>query len=78
MHKILTKKIKGIYNFSSGRKTYLHSIAKMISDNTKIPIIYDKKDDTDSFTLSNLKLLKALKINYNLRKINSKNLRKYL
>ena len=78
LHKILTKKIKGIYNLSSGRKTYLHSIAKMISDNTKIPIIYDKKDDTDSFTLSNLKLLKALKINYNLRKINSKNLRKYL
>ena len=75
--KILTKKIKGIYNLSSGRKTYLHSIAKMISHNTKIPISYSK-DVTDSFTLSNLKLLKDLKINYNFKKINSKNIKRYL
>ena len=65
--------------FEAGKyRVEIIGFAKMISDNTKIPIIYDKEDDTDSFTLSNLKLLKALKINYNLRKINSKNLRKYL
>lgn len=75
--KILTKKIIGIYNLSSGRKTYLHSIAKMISHNTKIPISYNN-DITDSFTLSNFKLLKDLKINYNFKKINSKNIKRYL
>ena len=77
LHKILTKKIKGTYNLSSGRKTYLHSIAKMISHSTKIPIIYNH-EITDSFTLSNSKLFKALKINYRLKRINSKNLKRYL
>ena len=77
LHKILRKNIKGIYNLSSGRKTYLHSIAKMISDNTKTPISYNKHV-TDSFTLSNLKLFKDLRMNNNLRKISSKNIKKYL
>ena len=77
LHKILFKKIKGIYNLSSGRKTYLHSIAKMISCITRIPITYNK-EITDSFTLSNLKLLRALKIRYNFKIINSENIKKYL
>tara|TARA_E500000178_G_scaffold77692_1_gene75741 strand:+ start:737 stop:1537 length:801 start_codon:yes stop_codon:yes gene_type:complete len=77
LHKILTKKIKGTYNLSSGKKTYLHSIAKMISQYTKIPITLNK-EKTDSFTLSNLKLFKVLKINYKLKQISSKNLKSYL
>ena len=77
LHKILFKKIKGIYNLSSGRKTYLHSIAKMISCITRIPITYNK-EITDSFTLSNFKLLRALKIRYNFKIINSENIKKYL
>ena len=76
LHKILFKKIKGIYNLSSGRKTYLHSIAKMISCITRIPITYNK--EIISFTLSNLKLLRALKIRYNFKIINSENIKKYL
>ncbi len=77
LHKILFKKIKGSYNLSSGRKTYLHSIAKMISFITRIPITYNK-EITDSFTLSNFKLLRALKIRYNFKIINSENIKKYL
>ena len=77
LHKILFKKIKGSYNLSSGRKTYLHSIAKMISCITRIPITYNK-EITDSFTLSNFKLLRALKIRYNFKIINSENIKKYL
>ena len=77
LHKILLKKIKGSYNLSSGRKTYLHSIAKMISYITRVPITYNK-EITDSFTLSNLKLLRALKIHYNFKIINIGNIKKYL
>ena len=49
----------------------------MISQYTKIPITLNK-EKTDSFTLSNLKLFKVLKINYKLKQISSKNLKSYL
>ena len=49
----------------------------MISCITRIPITYNK-EITDSFTLSNFKLLRALKIRYNFKIINSENIKKYL
>ena len=77
LHTLLKKNLKGTYNFSSGKRVYLHRLAKIISKITKIPIFY-KNEITDSFTLNNSKLLKHANINYKFKKINPKNIKKYI
>lgn len=77
LHKLLIKDVRGIFNLSSGKKTYLHKLGNIISKITKKPIIY-KDELTDSFTLNNSKLLKHANIKHKFKKLNSTNIKKYL
>ena len=74
IHKIIKKNINGIYNVSMGKKVFLDKlnqwlIAKRKNANYKI-IILNKHNKTDSFYLNNKKLIKKLKINFNLNDLN--------
>ena len=54
--------IKGIYNVSTGQKVYISEIVGWL-DNNFIKNIKFIDSQKDSFTLSNKKLLKKIKIN---------------
>jgi|694.fasta_scaffold125395_1 nucleoside-diphosphate-sugar epimerase len=63
IEKIIKKKITGIYNLSLGEKVYLSEIITWLdikfSKNVKFN---SKKDEENSFTLNNKKLVKKIKI----------------
>jgi hypothetical protein len=66
----MKKDIYGIYNVSMGKKVFLDKfnqwlITKKKNANYKLKIL-NKKNKTDSFYLNNKKLIKKLKINFNL------------
>ena len=70
IHKIIKKDIYGIYNVSMGKKVFLDKlnqwlITKKKNANHKVKIL-NKQNKTDSFYLNNKKLIKKLKINFNL------------
>ena len=67
----ITKNINGIFNVSLGEKVYISEITKWLNKNYYNKL-YFKKENTDSFTLSNKKLLKRISI-----KINKKQLRNF-
>lgn len=74
--KIINKKLYGVYNVSLGKKIYISEITKWLDIRYHKKIIFEKSDK-DSFTLSNKKLLKKIKINMSKKKLEffCKNLR---
>ena len=68
---LINKNIHGTFNVSLGRKVYVSEITKWLNKNY-FNNIYFKKKNTDSFTLSNKKLLKRIPI-----KINKKQLKNF-
>ena len=68
---MINKNIHGTFNVSLGRKVYVSEITKWLNKNY-FNNIYFKKKNTDSFTLSNKKLLKRIPI-----KINKKQLKNF-
>jgi len=75
---ILKKNLKGIFNISLGRKIFINDITNWLtrhsSSSFKLNKLYYKKKDfnSDSFTLNNSKIKKALNIS-----IKKKELKKY-
>ena len=68
---LINKNIHGTFNVSLGRKVYVSEITKWLNKNY-FNNIYFKKKNTDSFTLSNKKLLKRIPI-----KISKKQLKNF-
>ena len=64
IYQIIKYKIRGIYNVSLGEKVYISELVKWLDKNflKKIEFIDTQKD---SFTLSNKKILKKIKISLN-------------
>ena len=64
IHKIIQKKLKGIYNVSIGKKIYLNEIISWLNRyNKKKNLIKDKVViDNDNFYLNNDKLMSKIKI----------------
>ena len=60
--KIITHKIHGIYNVSISKKIYISELISWIDKNFLKKVIFVNKQP-DSFTLSNKKLVKKIKIN---------------
>ena len=66
----IKRNISGVFNLSSNKKIYLKDLAKWISNKTDAKILYSK-NESDSFTLNNYKLLNKLRMRIkflNLRK----------
>jgi len=73
----LKKNLKGTYNLSSGKKTYLKKLALILFKITNFKISFiDSK--TDSFILNNNKLIKKLKYKQKIKEVNLINLKKIL
>jgi len=73
----LKKNLKGTYNLSSGKKTYLKKLALILFKITNFKIFFiDSK--TDSFILNNNKLIKKLKYKQKIKEVNLINLKKIL
>ena len=73
----LKQNLKGIYNLSSGKKTYLKKIALFLSKITGLKVFFtDIK--TDSFMLNNKKLIKKLRYKKKIRELNLSNLKKII
>ena len=66
--KIITKKITGIYNVSSGKKVYVSEITKWLNLKYFKKITF-KTSTNDSFTLSNKKLFKKINISISKKRI---------
>jgi nucleoside-diphosphate-sugar epimerase len=65
--KIIKKNLKGVFNISLGKKIYVSEILKWLTVGSQQPFVsknfYNKRDyNTDSFTLNNHKIKKALNI----------------
>ena len=61
---LISKNINGIFNASLGEKVYISEITKWLNK-SYYKKIYFKKQNIDSFTLSNKKLLKRISIKIN-------------
>ena len=68
---LISKNINGIFNASLGEKVYISEITKWLNESYYNKLHFKKKN-TDSFTLSNKKLLKRISI-----KINKKQLKNF-
>jgi len=68
---LISKNINGIFNASLGEKVYISEITKWLNK-SYYKKLYFKKQNIDSFTLSNKKLLKRISI-----KINKKQLKNF-
>lgn len=77
LYSSLEKNLMGIYNLSSGKKLYLKDLALNLSKITGYKILYIKKE-TDSFVMSNLKLIKKLNFNKSIKIVNLNNLKKII
>ena len=61
--KLIQNNIRGIFNISLGKRVYLSEITNWLDPNFAKSIVFNKnKNYLESFTLSNAKLLKKIKM----------------